>query len=146
MSKYPKCFPENFEAEILPKGAKEQKIIVYRIIKYQNIRDNFISTFEETEKKLRPSRSPLNCKDPGTFSTSCFKDKNEAEDLLGLMMRHKPEAYIAKGETAKCCGPCQLTLERNMNQYKDKKSHVDWWIYADATPEVYFELKENEDE
>ena len=31
MSKYPKCFPENFETEILPKGAKKEKSITCKM-------------------------------------------------------------------------------------------------------------------
>ena len=43
MKKYPKCFPENFETEILPEGAKEENKSVYRIIKKGQIdRDSFI--------------------------------------------------------------------------------------------------------
>ena len=33
MKKYPKCFPDNFETEILPEDAKEENKSVYRIIK-----------------------------------------------------------------------------------------------------------------
>ena len=33
MGKYPECFPENFEEEILPKEAKEENKNVYRVIK-----------------------------------------------------------------------------------------------------------------
>ena len=141
MSKYPKCFPDNFEEDILPKGAKEQEIQVYRIIKYKNIRDNFISSYEEREKGLIPIKKKFNRNDPKIYSTSCFENEADAKYVLNTMMRnHHPEAYIAKGVTAKCCGPCQLTRERSENQHEAKDSHVDWWIYDDATPERHFEL------
>ena len=48
MKKYPECFPENFETEILPKEAKEENKPVYRVIKYGAVnRESFISTYEE---------------------------------------------------------------------------------------------------
>ena len=48
MSKYPECFPDNFEEKILPGEAKQENIPVYRIIKYRKIdRDEFIGTYEE---------------------------------------------------------------------------------------------------
>ena len=53
MSKYPECFPENFEKDILPEGTKEQNKSVYRVIKYGTInRDGFIGTFEEIQRGL----------------------------------------------------------------------------------------------
>lgn len=33
MSRYPSYFPDNFEADILPKGARKENKTVYRIIK-----------------------------------------------------------------------------------------------------------------
>ena len=56
MKKYPKCFPENFETEILPEGAKEENKSVYRIIKKGQIdRDSFISTYEEMQSCYMPA-------------------------------------------------------------------------------------------
>lgn len=47
MKKYPECFPENFETDILPEGAKKENKAVYRVIKYGTInRDSFIGTYE----------------------------------------------------------------------------------------------------
>ena len=37
MKKYPECFPENFETDILPEGAKKENKAVYRVIKYGTI-------------------------------------------------------------------------------------------------------------
>lgn len=85
MSKYPKCFPENFETDILPEGAKEENKHVYRVIKYGEI--------------------------------------------------NNPKAFIAYGETEAACGPCQLTSERDKSR---NDTHVDWWVYDDTDPQVYF--------
>lgn len=142
MSRYPDCFPDNFEKDILPKEAREENKEVYRIIKYGTInRESFISTYEEMQEGLIPRRKRMNLNDPGVYSTSCNLQYEEAEYVLKLMMKHCPRAFIAKGITEKSCGPCQLTAERE-NEHDD--THVDWWIYKDSTPQVYFKEVEAE--
>lgn len=139
MSRYPECFPPNFETEILPKEAKKENKTVYRIIKSGTIdRDGFISTFEEIERELIPRNDRYDRTSPGLYSTSCHMKYADSEYILGLIMRHHPDPCIAKGITDGGCGPCQLTSERN----KSKDSHVDWWIYQDSTPERYFKKEE----
>lgn len=142
MNKYPECFPENFEMEILPKEAKKENKPVYRIIKYGTInRESFISTYEEIIRGLIPPKRKMNWNDPGTYSTSCNIEYSEAEYALNMFMRHHPKAFIAKGETEKTCGPCQLTSEREAKE----GTHVDWWIYEDSEPQTYFkEVNDNE--
>lgn len=142
MKKYPKCFPENFETEILPKGAKEENKSVYRVIKYGTIdRDSFISTYEEIQRGMIPPKKRLNLNDPGIYSTSCNMDYSEAEYALNMFMRHHPKAFISEGETEKTCGPCQLTSERE----ERKDTHVDWWVFEEANPQMYFkEVDQNE--
>ena len=143
MSKYPKCFPNNFETEILPAEARKENKAVYRIIKYGHIeRDNFISTYEEIQKGLMPPpKRKLNLNDPGVYSTSCNIEYSEAEYWLNVFMRHHPKAFIASGETEASCGPCQLTSERE----KRNDTHVDWWIYDESEPQNYFkEVTEHE--
>lgn len=142
MKKYPTCFPENFETKILPKGAKKEKKVVYRIIKKGKItRDSFISTYEEIKKGLIPSKKNINLNDPELYSTSCNEKYEDAQYALDVFMRHYPTPFIAKGYTHPSCGPCQLTSERK----KSNGSHVDWWIYEESSPHEYFEeVKENE--
>ena len=111
MKKYPACFPENFEKDILPKGAKHEDKDVYRIIKYGKLdRDSFIGTYEEIQRHLIPPKKKMNLEDPGLYSTSCNIEYSEAEYVLNMMMRHYPEPFIAKGCTQKDCGPCQVRL------------------------------------
>lgn len=142
MSKYPKCFPSNFETEILPKEAKQENRPVYRIIKSGKIdRDSFISSFEEMKRGLIPLKKNLNPSDPGIYSTSCFMEFSEAEYVLKLFMRRYPRPFIAKGETERSCGPSQLSAERERRN-KGSKSHVDWWIYEESAPQRYFEKGE----
>lgn len=142
MKKYPECFPENFETDILPKGAKKENKSVYRVIKYGTInRDSFIGTYEEIQRGLIPPKKRMNLNDPGLYSTSCNIEYSEAEYALNMFMRHHPKAFIAKGETEGTCGPCQLTSERE----ERKDTHVDWWIYEETKPETYFcEVVDNE--
>lgn len=142
MGKYPDCFPENFESEILPSGAADNNLEVYRIAKYGIInRDAFISTYEEIQRKLIPPRKKLDKNDPSTYSTSCQMELADAEYLLTIFMRHKPDAIITKGATEPSCGVSQITSERT----RQNNSHVDWWIYKDASPYKYFsEVNQNE--
>lgn len=135
MKKFPKCFPSNFETEILPKGAREHNKAVYRIIKCGIInKDSFISTFEEIQRGLIPRKKRLNLNDPGIYSTSCNIEYAEAQHVLDVFMRHYPKPIIAKGETEAVCGPSQLTSERE----ERTDTHVDWWIYEDVEPQQYF--------
>lgn len=139
MKKYPACFPSNFETEILPKGAKEEKKTVYRVMKYGEMnREGFISTYEEIKRGLIPPRKRMNLQDPGMYSTSCNLEYSDAEYVVNLFMRHHPEAFVAKGETEESCGPCQLTSEREPRA----DSHVDWWIYEEAVPQAHFQRLE----
>lgn len=137
MKEYPECFPENFTTNILPNDAKEENKSVYRVIKYGIMnKDSFISTYEEMKKGLIPYKKNIDKNNPGLYSTSCNIDYSEAKYILDLIMRHKPEAYIAKGETEKTCGPSQKTSDREKER---NDTHVDWWIYKEANPQLYFE-------
>ena len=135
MKKYPECFPENFGTDILPKDAKKENKSVYRVIKFGTIdRNGFIGTYEEIQRGLIPPKKRMNLDDPGLYSTSCNMKYSEAEYALNMFMRHYPKPFIAKGETEGSCGPCQLTSERE----KRSDTHVDWWIYEDTEPQIYF--------
>lgn len=135
MKKYPECFPENFETDILPKGAKKENKSVYRIIKSGTIdRNGFIGTYEEIQRGLIPPKKRMNLNDPGLYSTSCNVEYSEAEYALNMFMRHYPKPFIAKGETEGTCGPCQLTSERE----ERSDTHVDWWVYEETEPQIYF--------
>ena len=113
MKKYPECFPENFETDILPKDAKKENKSVYRVIKFGTIdRNGFIGTYEEIQRGLIPPKKRMNLDDPGLYSTSCNMKYSEAEYALNMFMRHYHKPFIAKGETEGSCGPCQLTSER----------------------------------
>lgn len=139
---YPDCFPENFETEILPKNLKSKCLEVYRIILSGKIdKDGFESTFEDVLKQRIQRKKPLDMTDPGTYSTSCFIDIKYAKQYLNMFCRHHPAAILAKGCTDIKCGPSQITKERLPDNYN---THVDWWIYKDAQPQIFFEEVNNE--
>lgn len=137
MSKFPDCFPENFESDILPEGAEKKRVRVYRIAKRGIIdRDAFISTYEEVHRKIIPTPKHFDPNDPGLYSTSCFGMLKDAEYILKLIMRHHPEPIIIRGVTDEDCGPCQFTKDRKKSQ---NNSHYDWWVYEDSCPHIFFE-------
>ena len=63
-----------------------------------------------------------------------------AKELRIFFRGHQPCAILAKGVTDPVCGMCQKTKERTGT----KSSHVDWWLYADARPHIYFEEVQTE--
>lgn len=142
MKKYPECFPQNFETDILPDGAKNENKSVYRVIKSGIIdRDGFIGTYEEIQRGLIPPKKRMNLKNPSLYSTSCNIKYSEAKYALSVFMRHHPRALIARGETEGTCGPSQLTSERE----ERNDTHVDWWVYEESEPQGYFK-EANDDE
>lgn len=144
MSEYPDIFPKNFESDILPKEAKKFNRTVYRVMKSGVInRNEFISTFEEIQRKIIPPKKKIDLNDPSLYSTSCSEDRGDIEFVLKLMMKHNPRPIIVIGETDGECGPSQLTKERVLGK---NDSHVDWWIFKDALPHNFFrKVDENEE-
>lgn len=98
MKKFPECFPENFEKEILPKAAKEENKSVYRVIKYGTInRDSFISTYEEIQRGLIPPKRKMNSNDPGLYSTSCNIEYTEAGICFKFVYETSSKSIHCKG-------------------------------------------------
>ena len=136
MSKYPACFPENFETDILPKNVHYEPIPVYRIIKSGVInREGFIGSYEEVLRGLVQRKTPLDPNKPETYATSCYVKYSEAKKKLKLFMRYYPTPIIAQGMTNPSCGPNQLTAEREIGR---KDGHVDWWVYEESEPQNSF--------
>ena len=134
--KFPKCFPENFEQDILPKDIEFKFHKAYRILKLGKLdRTAFISTFEEF-KDLAFKPRGYNPNLAGTYSTSVFSDFQETKNILKLICRHFPRPRISEGSTEPECGPCK----------RDKNSsHIDWWIFEDASPEKFFKVVEQDE-
>lgn len=126
-------FPSYMKVEV-PKGAKKQSIDVYRICKSGTVdQDSFMTTYEEYAQ--RDDLDSLDLTDPGSYSVSCYEKRKDARRKLMFFTKRHPKAIAAFGKTQPCCGPCQKTRERKPNR---KDSHIDWWLYCDATPWMYF--------
>ncbi len=118
----------------VPMEAKEQAIEVYRICKGGFVdKCSFLNTYEEYEQRGDLDR--LDLTEPGAYSLSCYEKRRDARRKLMFFTKRNPKAIAACGTTEPRCGPCQRTRER-IKTCKD--SHVDWWLYCDATPWRYF--------
>lgn len=137
MSKYPDCFPEDFEEKILPKTVEYRAHHVYRAAKYgAKHPDSWLSSFEEIITGKKPSRRSIDLTDPSIYSVSCSYNLDRIRDFLSHTMRDCPQGVAVKGITDPSCGPTYLT---------EKTGHVDWWVYKDAQPWLFFEeVKDDE--
>lgn len=146
--KFPDCYPENFESEILPEGAREQEIEVYRVAKTGKIEEStFWSTFLENsiERGNNTSRYiPKDSNDPSEYSTSFFEKYKSAVSVCKMLTKHCPPSIVIKGKTEPEYGPSQRTEERT--GIRDKKKHVDWWLYDKAFPQSFVAVEEQEGE
>lgn len=143
MNQYPSCFPDDFEQKILPQNVHLSKKEVYRVMKKGYIdREGFFSTYEEIMRGLIPPGDKLKRpNDPSLYSTSCNMELSDAQYILGILSGHHPAPVIVHGTIHPECGPWQLTSERTGRT----DSHVDWWVYDKAEPQMYFrEVKGNE--
>lgn len=132
---FPDYFPENFEAEILPKDAEYDSLEVFRILINGRLDTQ---AFESTYKGVLDGsvKRKVDLSDSGTYSTSCFYDREDVDYLLEMTFKkNHPAAKIAKGVTEASCGPHQITKKRDPSV---TTSHVDWWIYKDVEPQNYF--------
>ena len=126
MQEFPDCFPDDF---ILPENAGfYEQNNVYRILPYGNLdRNGFLPTYEDNIIKRIPQPVKPNA---STYSTSCAASIDYLKNILQVHFRGLPAACIARGTILPKCGPSTLP---------NKNSHIDWWIYKDAEPELYFE-------
>ena len=85
---------------------------------------------------VKQSKSTGDGKDPGQYSLSSFEKPKDVKRYAGVMSDMKVPYQIAVGETNPRHGVVQRTRERT----KKKTSHVDWWLYRDATPYEEFSL------
>ena len=136
--KFPDCFPDNFQEDILPQALPPAKIPVYRLCLEGTLnRKAFLSTYELVHLGLRPKDEDWERRlsDPGTYSTSCYKKKSDIVNNLKIMRRQHPPAIVAFGVSTSDYGPLQETKYRTGT----KSSHVDWWLYKNVDPSSDFE-------
>ena len=138
MSRFPDCFPEDFESRILPKDAEYGDKVLYRLALHGiNSPDSYVPTIIDDERNNMPRRkAPGYLDKPSTYSTSCCIDYEHALDLKDNTFRNKPWAEIAVGYITSEQGPTKTNRERG---------HVDWWIYRDVKPELLFRKAASDD-
>ena len=135
-----KIFPDYFKRFVLPDGAKEEYIKVYRACKSGKCdRASFLPSFEESGFVLNPLSDAT---DPGQYSLSTYEKPTDVKRFAGVMSDMQVPYTIAIGETNPIHGLAQRTKERT----KKRTSHVDWWLYKDASPYNEFEIIDNFEE
>lgn len=126
-------FPVGFPDDLLPEGAKEENIEVYRICRTGYVdRDSFLPTYLDELSKTKENDGKK--QDIGFYSLSTYEKPRDARNKFKFFRGKQPSAIIAKGVTDRSCGVTQRTKERK----KTKDSHVDWWLYEGATPHKFF--------
>lgn len=134
-----RIFPDYFERFELPEGARSESIKVYRACKSGKCdRKSFLPTFEENGFVVDDGADE---KDPGQYSLSTYEKPTHVKRFAGVMYDIKEPCRIAMGETNPIYGLVQRTKERK----KCKSSHVDWWLYKEATPYMEFQIIEDFD-
>lgn len=134
-----KIFPDYFERFELPEGAREESIRVYRACRSGKCdRDSFLPSFEENGYMLSPL---ADITDPGQYSLSTYEKPTDVKRFVGVMSDMRAPYQIAIGETNPRHGLVQRTRERTGR----RTSHVDWWLYRDATPYDEFVMIEDFD-
>lgn len=125
-------FPKGFPVERLPEGAKEENIEAYRICRSGKVEaESFLPTYLDELSKTKEADE----EDIGFYSLSVFEKASEAKRMLKFFRGKQPCAIAAKGVTDTGCGMTQRTKERTGK----KTSHIDWWLYADAVPHLFFQ-------
>lgn len=130
-----KLFPLYMRHISLPDGAASEEAEVFRICKTGKVeKDSFLPTYEEY--KMDDRIEELDLSNPGSYSLSVWEKKRDARRMHTFFSKKIPAVIVAKGITATECGMIQRTRER---EGKNKKSHIDWWLYEDSEPHKYFE-------
>ena len=131
MQVFPVGYPGDLLDRILLDGGSFEAHFAYRVAKYgAEDPQSYLSTFQE--KQLNPVRLPSQQKPDksiSTYSTSLSVCKDRMTDYCHLSMRNYPRATVVEGKTEPVCGPSKLN---------SKTGHVDWWLFADAKPWLYF--------
>lgn len=138
-----KKFPAYMESIQLPDCAKEQDIVVYRACRTRKIeKASFLNSYEENGYKIL-NHPDLAENDPQHFSMSTYVKVKELKRFCSTnQKKYQPPYLLAKGITKGVCGVSCFTRDWK----KKRTSHVDWWLYKNATPWEYFEEVNYEEE
>lgn len=129
-----KIFPDYLQRFGLPDGAREESIRGYRACRSGKCdKDSFLPSYVENGFVLNPMIDPT---DPSQYSLSTYEKPTDVKRFAGVISDMKVPYQIAVGETNPRHGLAQRTKERT----KRRTSHVDWWLYKDASPYEEFEM------
>lgn len=132
-----KKFPYDFPIDLLPPGAKEERIETYRICKTGKVEnESFLPTYIEFKNTKEFDENDI-----GDYSLSTYYKFKDAKRQLKFFSQRNPASILAIGCTDPSCGPCQRSKERTHT----KTSHVDWWLYEGAQPHLFFEEYKEEE-
>lgn len=135
-----RIFPAYFSQFVLPEGAREEELQVYRACRSGKCdKASFLPTYEERGCKIYEGED---IKDPKLYSLSTYLKPKDVKRFASMTSDMQVPYKIAIGITHARWGLVQPTKER---EHK-KTSHVDWWLYKDATPYESFELIPNFEE
>ena len=133
MSKYPDCFPKDFENSILPKKAHFEEVECYRVLRKGLTNESFLSSYEEHLLGIRVFKD-IDLNNPSIYSTSVYSDYMQVKKLKKSMARRDIQnLQIGKGITLKEYGKILKS---------DNSSHIDWWLFKDNQAEKVFEIYE----
>lgn len=123
-----KNFPEYFKNFIMPAEAREELIHVFRACRTGKVdRLSFLPTYEENGYKC-PFGMMIN--DPSVYSLSVYSKPKDVKRFVSMTSDFHVPYTIAHGYTNPEYGLVLPTKEVT----KTKSSHIDWWLYVDATP------------
>lgn len=136
-----KVFPNYFKNFQLPSEAREQEIVVYRACRSHKLdKESFMNTYEENGFKISVGKQE---DDPQEYCMStCFRLK-DIRRFVVIDSKFQPPLSLAKGKTSGRNGVSCITKEWKPST---KSSHVDYWLYENATPWEDFEMVDYENE
>lgn len=138
-----KVFPEYFEKFEMPIWAREQELTVFRACATGKVdRDSFLNSYEENGFCVTAGADET---DSSQYSLSTYTKYRDVKRFMKLTSRFNVPFTIAEGVTNPKYGICLETKElKSYFGEKSKSSHVDYWLYKDATPWVDFHLVDEE--
>lgn len=147
-----KIFPDYFSQEAIDQitfWGKMDNIHVYRVGKNGKLADAFYNYYEEVIlglKKVRNIESTLKKyqNDIDSLSVSCYHNINDIRYYYSITLKEDyPKRILLEGTTSPEYGLASKTKDRKPNK---QDSHVDYWLYQNATPWETFKEIELDDE
>lgn len=137
MDEIKKSFPSYIDTSIIPKWAKEQSFEVYRACRTGKVDQlSFMNSFEENGFEILEDFGKYRA---SAYSLSTYTKIKDVKRFMTMTSEFKVPFIIAKGTTEPTYGVCiETRFWKKQLCDKCKSSHVDWWLYEDATPWLAF--------